>query len=394
MRVSPASRLERFPTYLFDDLDRQKKEISTQGIDIIDLSEGEPDIGPPEDVVEELAQRARTSGSHKYPSYKGLPAFRQAVSGWYGKRSGVMLDPEAEVLALIGSKSGMGHLPLATVNAGEVVLVPNPCYPAYLPGILLAGAECYELPLMEGNGYLPDLAEIPEAIARRAKLMILNYPNNPTTAVASRDFFQSVVDFAKRYSIIVAHDAPYLEISFDGQRQPSFLEVPGAKDVGVEFNSSSKMFNMAGWRIGFVVGNREVIAALGKLRSNVDMGIYFPIQYAALMALNEKLDFVGEMAAHYQKRRDILIKGLAELGWPVRKSQATFFLWLPVPDQSSSVDFAMRLLKQTGVCVTPGGGFGSYGERYVRIALTVSEERLNEALERLRSAGFVYQTER
>ncbi len=392
MKISPAARLDRFPTYLFDDLDRQKEEVRAQGTDIIDLSQGEPDIGPPEDVVEELAQRARTAGSHKYPSYKGLLAFRQAVSSWYANRSGVTLDPEHEVLALIGSKSGMGHLPLATVDPGEVVLVPNPCYPAYLPGILLAGGECHDLPLVKDKGYLPDLEAIPEAIARRAKLLILNYPNNPTTAVATLEFFHRVVEFARRYTIIVAHDAPYLEISFDGQRQPSFLEAAGAKEVGVEFNSFSKMFNMAGWRIGFVVGNREVIAALGTIKSNVDMGIYFPIQYAALKALNEKSDFVGEMAARYQNRRDMLVKGLAELGWPVQKAPATFFLWIPVPDQSPSAEFAMRLLQQTGICMTPGSGFGSYGEGYIRIALTVSEQQLNEILERLRCAGFVYQT--
>jgi LL-diaminopimelate aminotransferase len=390
LKISRASRLDRFPTYLFDDLERQKQKLRAQGVDIIDLGEGEPDVEPPAEAVEELARQAGMSGSHKYPSYKGLPAFRQAIVDWYAKRSGVTIDPEREVLALIGSKSGMGNLPLATVDPGEVVLVPNPRYPAYVPSVLLAGGECYELPLREERNYLPDLEVIPESVARRAKLMILNYPNNPTTGVATLDFFQHVVEFARRYSIIVAHDAPYLEITFDGQRQPSFLEAPGSKEVGVEFNSFSKMFNMAGWRIGVVVGNEDVIAALGTLKSNTDMGIFLPLQRAAIKALNEKSDFPATMAARYQSRRNIMVQGLEQLGWRAPCPSATFFLWLPVPEKSSSVEFAARLLQKTGVCITPGAGFGSYGEGYIRIALTASEERLDEALKRLRREGFAY----
>lgn len=391
MNIQAAERLNQFPVYLFDALDQQKAEQESKGVQVIDLSVGDPDRPTPGYVVEALREAVLDPKNHHYPSFKGLPAFRKAVAGWYKRIHGVELNPDREVISLIGSKAGMSGLPLALVSPGEVVLVPDPCYPAYLPGIVAAGGESHFMPLLESRGFLPDLDSIPEELCRRTKLMILNFPSNPTASICSLNYFEKVVSFARRHEIIVAHDAPYSEIVFDGNRQPSFLEAADAKEVGIEFHSMSKTFNMSGWRCAFAVGNADVIGALGKLKSNLDMGIFEPVQHAAITALTGSMDFTEEMCRLYERRRDILLEGLERLGWNPRKSPATFFLWTPVPEEGvSSGDFATKVLTRSGVLVTPGTGFGPHGEGYVRIALTVEEEQMREVIERLDKAGLRY----
>lgn len=391
MRIQYAERMKHFPVYLFDALDAAKAEQQAKGVDVISLGVGDPDQGSPDFVVDELCRTARDDANHHYPSYKGLAVFRKAVAAWYEANYGVKLDPTDNVLSLIGSKSGMGHMPLAFCNPGDGVLIPNPCYPAYRPGIVLAGAETIEMPLLEENGFLPKLDDIPSEDAKRAKLMLLNHPGNPTAACATPEFFREVVAFARQYEIIVCHDAPYNEISFDGNKQPSFLQTEGAMDVGVEFNSCSKTFNMPGWRVAYMVGNSDVVAGLGKLKSNVDMGIFEPIQLAAVKALESGTSFYHASARMYQARRDTLVSGLNELGWNVIVPGASFFMWTRVPDgKTPCAAFATQLLEKAGVLVSPGTGFGTHGEGYIRIALTVSEERLREVVQRIKDAGFVY----
>ena len=391
MEIKAAERLNHFPVYLFDKLDADKAEVEAKGMDVISLGQGDPDEGTPPDIVEELCRAAADSKNHHYPSFKGLPQYLQAIAKFYKDNFGVELDPGPEILSLIGSKGAMGRIPLALANPGEVVLCPDPCYPAYIPGIILAVAEMHTMPLLEKNNYLPDLTKIPEKVARRAKLMLLNYPNNPIGAVANPEFFREVVAFAKKYEIIVAHDAPYNMLVFDDEKPLSFLETPGAKDVGVEFHSMSKLFNMTGWRCAFVSGNRHVIAALSKLISNVDMGIFKPIQFAAIKALNNGTAFMDKMNNLYQERRDVIVKGLRSLGWKVDLPKGSFFVWFPVPEKGKeSIPFALELLHKTGVLLTPGRGFGEYGEGYLRIALTVSSERLKEVIKRIRNAGYIY----
>jgi len=391
MKIRPAERLSHFPVYLFDQLDQAKAEVEATGAEVIDLGVGDPDKPTHEHIVEALCEAVQDPANHHYPSYKGLPEFRQAVAGWYERTHGITLDPNTEALSLIGSKGGVGHLPAALVDPGDVVLIPDPCYPAYKPGIIIAGGEIVTMPLLEEKGFLPDLDAIPEDVAQRAKLMLINFPGNPTAAVADLDYFEKVVAFAKKNEIIVAHDAPYSKISFDGFRCPSFLEAPGAKDVGIEFNSMSKTFNMSGWRIAFAVGNAEVIAALGKVKSNVDMGIFEPLQHAAIAALNGSQDCVEESRLLYKGRRDVLVDGLCSLGWKVEKPKASFFVWMPVPEAgTSSADFASRVLKDAHVVITPGNGFGGCGEGYLRMALTVEEPVLKKVIQRLDKAGFRY----
>ncbi len=390
MNFKSASRLDKFPVYLFDKLDADKAEVQAKGIDVISLGVGDPDEGTPSEIVEELTRTAADPSNHHYPSFKGLPEYRQAIAHFYEEHFGVSLDPQTEILALIGSKSGMGRLPLAMVNPGEVVLVPDPCYPGYIPGVILAGAEIYRMPLLARNGYRPDLSAIPTDVAGRARLMLLNYPNNPTAGVATAEFFSDVVKFAKGYNIVVAHDAPYNMMTFDDEKPLSFLQTPGAKEVGVEFHSMSKLFNMTGWRAAFVSGNASVITALSKLISNVDMGIFKPIQYAAIKALRNGAAFIRKMNRLYEERRDIVVEGLRKLGWRVDAPKGTFFVWLPVPEEKESIPFALELLHKSGVLITPGRGFGEYGEGYLRIALTVSADTLREVLSRIKKAGYDY----
>ena len=383
LRLALADRLQRLPPYLFAEIDRQKQEARARGIDLIDLGIGDPDLPTPPHVVEALGRAAREPKNHRYPDYEGLLAFRGAAAEWYHRRFGVTLDPATEVLTLIGSKEGTGHIPLAFVNPGDIVLVPDPGYPVYAAGTWFAGGEPHFLPLRAERDFLPDLDSVPSAVLARAKMLFLNYPNNPTAACATPAFFARVVAFARAHNLIVCHDAMYSELCFDGYRPPSFLETPGAREVGVEFHSCSKSYSMTGWRIAWVAGNRQVVAGLGRVKTNVDSGVFQAVQEAGIAALDGPQDYVAHVRGVYQERRDLVVAGLRKLGFPVTPPRATFFVWAPVPDGSDSRKWASRLLQEAGVVVTPGVGFGPAGEGFYRIALTVDKVRIAEALDRL-----------
>jgi LL-diaminopimelate aminotransferase len=375
-----ADRLSSLPPYLFARIDAMKAEKARSGADVIDLGVGDPDLPTPPHVVEALCAAARDPANHHYPSYAGMPAFREAVAGWYGRRFGVELDPTTEVLALMGSKDGIAHVPEAFVNPGDVVLAPSPGYPVYRTSTLFAEGVLHELPLGSGNGFLPDLDAVPVDVARRARLLFVNYPNNPTAAVAPASFYDEVVAFAREYDVIVVSDNAYSEIAYDGYRAPSFLETDGARDVGVEMHSLSKTYNMTGWRIGMAVGNAEVLAGLGRVKTNVDSGVFDAVQCAAIAALSGPQDCVAAACRIYEERRDVLVRGLRSLGFDVTAPRATFYVWLPVED---SMAFASRLLDEAAIVATPGVGFGPHGEGYVRFALTRPVERIREALSRM-----------
>jgi len=319
-----AERLQKLPPYLFKAIDEKKAEVRARGVDIIDLGVGDPDIPTPPHIVEELKRAAEDPANHKYPSYSGMMEYRETVAEWYKNRFGVALDPHKEVVSLIGSKEGIAHFPLAFVNPGEVVLVPSPAYPVYGISTLFAGGEPYVMALREENDFLPDLESIPPEVLGKAKVMFINYPNNPTSATVEKEFFERVVDFAKKNEVIVCHDAAYTEMAFDGYRPPSFLEVEGAKDVGIEFHSLSKTYNMTGWRIGFAVGNSEAVGGLGAIKTNIDSGAFQAVQLAAIKALTGPQDCVEEMRNIYKERRDLMVQGLNEVGLQVNKPKATF----------------------------------------------------------------------
>ena len=384
-RIELAERLKKLPPYLFAEIDRVKREVIRSGKDVIDLGVGDPDLPTPPHVIEALHRAALDPANQRYALDLGMPALREAIAEWYFRRFKVQLDPSREVLPLIGSKEGIGHIPFAFVNPGDVVLVPDPGYPVYRATTILAGGEPYNMPLIEGNGFLPDLEKIPTDILRRAKLLFINYPNNPTAAVCDRNFFRSVVEFARRYGIIVCHDAAYTELAYDGYRAPSFLETNGAGELGIEFHSLSKTYSMTGWRIGFAVGRAEVLAGLGKVKSNLDSGIFQAIQIAGVAALTGPQDFLKEYIATYQRRRDILVDGLKKIGWNVSKPKATFYVWSHVPEGFSSESMAQALLLKAGIVATPGNGLGPSGEGYIRMALTVGEERIREAVDRIKN---------
>jgi LL-diaminopimelate aminotransferase len=380
-----AERLKKLPPYLFAEIDKKKREARARGVDLIDMGIGDPDLPTPPHIIEALKRGAENPANHRYPDYEGLLEFRRAVASWYRLRFGVTLDPETEVLTLIGSKEGTAHMPLAFVNPGDVVLVPDPGYPVYAAGTWFAGGQPHFMPLRRDTGFLPDLGAIPEEVARRAKLMYLNYPNNPTAAVVGKDFFADVVAFARRHRILVCHDAMYSELRFDGYRPPSFLETPGALEVGVEFHSLSKTYSMTGWRIGFCSGNAAAVAGLGKVKTNVDSGVFQAVQEAGIAALTGPQDIPEQYRRTYQERRDVVVAGLKSLGWKVDVPKAAFFVWAPVPGGLDSRAFAARLLDEAGCVVTPGVGFGPSGEGFYRIALTIDAKRLREAMDRLRS---------
>lgn len=382
--VEFAKRLKELPPYLFVTIDKMKKTALKKGVDLIDLSIGDPDIPTPKHIVWKMKKAVEKVEYHRYPSYEGMFSFRQAVADWYKKRFRVSLNPETEVLSLIGSKEGIGHIPFAFINPGDAVLVSSPGYPVYSIATLFAGGESYEMPLLEKNNFLPDLKAVPKGILRKAKLMFINYPNNPTAAVADKGFYMDVVQFAGKNNIIVCHDAAYSEIYYNSRRPLSFLQVPGARDVGIEFHSLSKTFNMTGWRIGFAVGNEKVIAGLGKIKSNLDSGIFQAIQEAGIEALKTKTAVLSNIRNTYRERRDILYKGLKDTGLELEKPEATFYLWVKVPKGFDSTSFVGHLLNKAGVLVTPGIGFGSQGEGYVRFTLTIETKRIKEAVERIR----------
>jgi LL-diaminopimelate aminotransferase len=376
------------PPYLFAEIDRRKREALARGVDLIDLGIGDPDIPTPPVIVKKLIESASKPVNHRYPNSSGMAEFRDAVANWYQRRFNVKLDAGKEVVSLIGSKEGIGNMAVAFVEPGDVVLVASPCYPVYHIGTQFNGGVTYRLPLRRANGFLPDLGAIPADAARRAKLMYLNYPNNPTAAVASPAFFKDVVEFARRNDIIVCHDAMYSELRFDDYLPPSFMATPGAREIGVEFHSLSKTYAMTGWRLGFCVGNRDAVGGLGKIKTNVDSGAFQAIQEAGIAALTGPQDVPERYRKAYQERRDIVVQGLRTLGWEVDVPRATFFVWAPVPNGGDSRAFATRLLEEAGVVVTPGIGFGPSGEGFYRIALTISADRIAEAMERLQKLAW------
>ncbi len=381
MRLS--RRLEKLPPYLFVEISRKIAEKRAQGIRVVSFAIGDPDLPTPPHILEALMEASRDPANHRYPETEGLPELRQAIARWYGRRFGVELDPDTEVLPLIGSKEGIGHVAFCLIDPGDIALVPDPGYPVYSMGTVLAGGEPYYLPLRAENGFLPDLDEVPAEVARRAKVLWLNYPNNPTGAVADLDFFRRAVEFARRYDLAICHDGPYTEVAFDGYRPPSFLQAEGAKEVGIEFHSFSKSYNMTGWRIGMAVGNRDLIRALRDVKSNLDSGIPQAIQRMAIAALEGPQDCIEEHNRVYQRRRDRLVAALRALGLRVDPSPASLYLWARVPAGETSVSYTARLLEEAAVVVTPGVGYGPSGEGYIRLSLTVPDDDLEEGLRRL-----------
>lgn len=383
IKVNLAERVKKLPPYLFMEIDRVKNKAKAEGRDIIDLGVGDPDIPTPSHIIDELYEAAKNPSNHRYALDQGLDQLRQAVAHWYKKRFSVDLDPVNEVLPLIGSKEGIAHMPLAFVNPGDDVLIPDPCYPPYKSGTIFAGGIPYLMPLLAQNNFLPDFESIDYQVAERAKLMFLNYPNNPTAAIAEETFYKRAIAFAQRYGTIICHDAAYSELAYDNYKPLSFLQVKGAKEFGIEFHSLSKTYNMTGWRIGFACGNAQVIAALKKIKSNIDSGIFQAIQIAGIAALQSEDSLLIGLNNIYQKRRDVLVDGLNRIGWKVDKPKATFYVWVPVPPGYTSTELVKTLLEKADIVVTPGVGFGPNGEGYIRMALTVKEERLEEAIDRI-----------
>ncbi len=388
--ITPADRLSALPPYVFARLDELKAHAREQGLDLIDLGMGNPDGATPQPVVEAATQALQNPANHGYPPFEGTASFRKAITDWYFRRYGVELDPDGEALPLLGSKEGLAHLAIAYVNPGDLVLVPSPAYPAHFRGPLIAGGKIHQLILKPENDWLIDLSTIPESVARQAKILYFNYPSNPTAATAPREFFEEVVAFAHKYEIMLVHDLCYAELAFDGYQPTSLLEIPGAREISVEFHTLSKTYNMAGWRVGFVVGNRHIIQGLRTLKTNLDYGIFTALQTAAETALNLPDMYLHEVQARYRTRRDFLIEGLAKLGWDIPKTKATMYLWVPCPPGISSTDFALSVLQQTGVVVTPGNAFGIGGEGYVRISLIADCDRLKQALQRFEQANIRY----
>jgi LL-diaminopimelate aminotransferase len=381
--IEAAKRVKDLPPYLFAIIDKMKEKALAKGVDLIDLSIGDPDTPTPKHIVEAMRTAVKNPAHHQYPSYTGMLSFRQAVADWYKKRFKVKLDAKTEVVSLIGSKEGIGHMPLAFINPGDYVLVPSPGYPVYPVATLFAGGTAYEMPLLEKNAYLPDLDKIPKYVLKKAKLMFINYPNNPTSACADTAFYKKLIGFAAKNNILICHDAAYSEMYYSKERPLSFLEIPGAKNVGIEFHSLSKTYNMTGWRIGFAVGNRNAVAGLGKIKTNIDSGIFQAIQEAGITALMTKDSELKKIRKMYQERRDVLYSGLKKLGLELDKPKATFYLWVKCPGGLSSMDFTALLLNKAGILTTPGNGFGDPGEGYIRFALTVPVKRMKEAVERI-----------
>ncbi|MEW6189783.1 MAG: LL-diaminopimelate aminotransferase [Actinomycetota bacterium] len=381
-----AKRIENLPPYLFAQIDRKIEEKKAQGIDVISLGIGDPIEPTPTHIINKLCKEAHNPANHRYPSYYGMLDFRRAIADWYEKRFKVHLDPEKEILPLIGSKEGIAHIFLALVDPGDISLIPDPSYPVYNAGTILAGGVPHFMPLLAENDFIPDISAINKNVANRARIMFLNYPNNPTSAVVKEGFFEKVVDFAKTYGVVVCHDNPYSEITFDGYIAPSFLQTPGAIDVGLEFHSLSKTYNMTGWRIGWAAGNAQMIEALGRVKTNVDSGIFNAIQYAGIEALQGPQSCIREMCQIYARRRDMVIDTLNRIGIRMPKPKATIYVWVPVPDGQTSAEFATIILEKAGVVVAPGSAYGPSGEGYIRISLTVKDDHLKEALERMEKA--------
>ena len=379
-----SKKVQALPPYLFLEIDKAKRQARAEGRDIIDLGIGDPDQPTPKFIIDVLNRAAQDPANHRYALDQGMPVLRSAIAGWYKRRFNVNLDPNTEILPLIGSKEGIAHFPLAFLNPGDVSLVPDPCYPPYKGGTLLAGGKLHLMPLLESNSFLPDLNKISLITRKKARIMFVNYPNNPTNACASDTFYKGLIEFATKNKIIIISDIAYSEMAYDGYKPHSLLEFPGAREVVIEFHSLSKTYNMTGWRIGWACGNPQLVSALAKVKSNIDSGIFSAIQLAGVAALEGPQDYLKSMCALYQERRDILVAGLGALGWQAIKPKATFYVWIKIPAKNNSISFAARLLKEANIVATPGVGFGKYGEGYIRMALTVSKERIKEALERIK----------
>ncbi len=382
--VAGAKRLGRIPPYLFAEIDRKVQEKKKAGIDVISLGIGDPDLPTPRRIVSVLQEAAADPANHRYPSYFGLPELRESIAGWYRDRSGVTLDPATEILPTLGSKDGISHVPLALVDPGDVVLAPDPGYTVYVTGAVMAGADPYMMPLTAKNNWLPDFDAIPEGVARQARLMWLNYPNNPTAATADREFLERAVEFCRRHDVVLCHDAPYSEIAFDGYRPLTLFEIPGAKDVGLEFHSLSKTYNMTGWRIGWVCGRADLVHLIGQLKTNIDSGIFQAVQWAAIEAMNGVEAETFAACEIYARRHRLVADTLNDLGWNIRPPRATFYVWAPVPEGYDSIGFASHVLDEVGVNITPGVGFGQHGEGYFRLSVTAPDARLEEAMARMR----------
>lgn len=378
-----SKKLQALPPYLFLEIDKAKRKARVQGRDIIDLGIGDPDQPTPKYIIEALYQAAQDPVNHRYALDQGIPALRRSIEGWYKRRFNVNLNPDTEILPLIGSKEGIAHFPLAFLNQGDYSLVPDPCYPPYKGGTILAGGKPFSLPLLESNVFLPDFKKIPLSVLKKSRIMFLNYPNNPTGATAEKNFYQEAIAFARKHKIIIVSDLAYSEMSYDGYKPSSMLEVEGAKETVIEFHSLSKAYNMTGWRVGWACGNEKLIAALAKVKSNIDSGIFSALQLAGIAALDGPEEHIKNMCSLYQERRDILIRGLNSLGWQANNLKATFYVWIKIPAKAGSISFSARVLKEADIVVTPGIGFGKYGEGYIRMALTVTKERIKEALQRL-----------
>ena len=382
-----ARRILEMPPYMFAEIDRLKRRMREEGRKLLDFGIGDPDMPTPPFIVEKLCEAARQPKYHRYPQYVGMREFRAAASEWCERRHGFTSDPDTEVLTLIGSKEGLAHFPLAAVDPGDLVLVTDPGYPVYVNAIHFAGGEVAYIPISAETGYLPDLDAIDPALARRAKMFFINYPNNPTGATADREFYERLVAFARKHDVFIVHDAAYAEVGFEGYRPPSLMAIPGGREVGIEFHSLSKTFNMTGWRIGFAVGNREAIASLGQLKTNLDSGVFEPVQIAAIAGYREGEALLEEICARYQRRRDLMVDGLRKLGFDALKPRASFYIWTRVPAGETSAGYATKLLEKAGVVVMPGTGFGAGGEGFIRFSLTVPDEQIPAGLEAL--AGFL-----
>lgn len=385
LNIEASHRLKQLPPYLFVEIDKAKREAKQQGRDIIDLGIGDPDQATPLFIIEKLYQAAKDKINHRYALDSGMAIFREAVCRWYKKRFHVSLNPDNEILPLIGSKEGIAHFPLAVLNRGDYALVPDPCYPPYKGGTIFADGKVYLMPLLSKNEFLPDLKKIRPTVLKKAKIIFVNYPNNPTCAVARDEFYKELIQFAANHNIIIVSDLAYSEIYFDGYRPRSLLEFEGAKDCVIEFHSLSKTYNMTGWRIGWACGNTELISLLGEVKSNIDSGIFQAIQIAGIAALDADESYVNSLRSLYQERRDILVEGLKLLSFNFNLPKATFYIWAKIPRRfGNSIDFAKMLLSKSDIVVTPGVGFGKHGEGYIRFALTVSADRIKEAIGRLR----------
>ena len=380
-----ASRIKKLPPYLFAEIEKKVENMRNQGKEVIDLGIGDPDLPTPEFIIDRLCLEAKKADNHRYPSYRGLSSFRKAAASWYTKRFGVTLNPDREIVSLIGSKEGIAHFAWCMVDPGDIVLASDPGYPVYKTSTMLAGGIPLELPLLKKNQFLPDFTSFPDSVLKRTKLIFINYPNNPTGATVDHRFFREIVHLAHDYDFVIAHDLAYSEVSYDGYNAPSIFEVDGAREVAVEFHSLSKTFNMTGWRVGFAVGNEKLIEALGRVKTNIDSGIFNAIQWSGVEALGRTQEVLDWILPIYTRRRNLVFEALQACGFEVEKPRASFYIWVPVPTGYTSMSFAEHLLERTGVVVTPGTGFGQYGEGYIRISLTSPEEILAKAMEKIQN---------